>query len=223
MNHTLGGWFDHPSKYAYTHANAASDDECMICKEPYGNDGCTAIRLTECGHVIGFSCFRQWLQRQPDACPYWNHKLGRSGNMSLLERVCKTVWFEYMELSVLERDDSGLLTPSLRVLHEGRLGLVDAKTLLLEYSVPHLWVGPTLGAILGIIFLCLFATYLGLGCVWLMFMHGTFGLPALWHIGVVLTVIESAIALLIVLGTVNTIAFAAPVLAVLVLALCRAR
>jgi hypothetical protein len=222
MNPTLGGWFNHPSKYAYTHANVASDNDCMICKESYGNDGCAAIRLTECGHVIGLSCFRQWLQRQPDACPYWNHKLRRSGNMSPLEFVCKTAWFGLMEQLVLEWDDSGLLTHSLQALHDGRLTLSDARTIL-KFSVSPLWVGPTLGAILGVVFLCLLATYLSLGCVWLTVRHGTLGLPALWHIGIVLTVIESVIASLIVLGTVNTIAFVAPVLAVLIFDLCRAR
>jgi hypothetical protein len=83
----------------------------MICKEPYlkddssGADGCHAIRITECGHIIGLECFSVWIQRQPETCTYWNHHLkDLSMKLSSQEyvcgRFCNSRWFMYIETSI---------------------------------------------------------------------------------------------------------------------------
>jgi hypothetical protein len=107
----FGALFEGINNYAYEPVTAADDDECMICKEPYlkddssGADGCHAIRITECGHIIGLECFSVWIQRQPETCTYWNHHLkDLSMKLSSPEyvcgRICNSRWFMYIETSI---------------------------------------------------------------------------------------------------------------------------
>ncbi len=57
-------------------------DECPICKEPYGtadlDTGASehAVRLPECGHVVGSKCIAQWLapDRYRNSCPLCRHE-----------------------------------------------------------------------------------------------------------------------------------------------------
>jgi len=57
-------------------------DECPICKEPYGtanvdNSGTEyAVRLPECGHVVGSKCIAVWLapDRYQNSCPLCRHE-----------------------------------------------------------------------------------------------------------------------------------------------------
>jgi len=66
-------------QYTYTYTPLPNPDpeaECFICKTPYSPhdpDGCQAIQLNPCGHIIGHSCFTEWINRAPQSCPYWSH------------------------------------------------------------------------------------------------------------------------------------------------------
>ncbi|KAH6881538.1 hypothetical protein BKA58DRAFT_4251 [Alternaria rosae] len=68
-------------QYAYNYTTLPNPDpetECFICKTPYfPNDaeGCQAIQLHPCGHIIGRECFGEWISRAPQSCPYWSHHL----------------------------------------------------------------------------------------------------------------------------------------------------
>jgi hypothetical protein len=71
----FGALFEGINNYAYEPVTTADDDECMICKEPYlkddssGADGYHAIRLTECGHIIGLE------YRNRERWPYRHQRL----------------------------------------------------------------------------------------------------------------------------------------------------
>jgi len=68
-------------QYTYTYTPLPNPDpeaECFICKTPYSPhdpEGCQAIQLHPCGHIIGHSCFTEWINRTPQSCPYWSHHL----------------------------------------------------------------------------------------------------------------------------------------------------
>jgi hypothetical protein len=64
--------------YPHEILNPQPEDDCPTCKEPFKLnelDHCRAIRLIECGHIVGDRCLEAWLRVQPDRCLNWNHKL----------------------------------------------------------------------------------------------------------------------------------------------------
>jgi hypothetical protein len=122
----------------------------MICREPYkqpgsNDDGCHAIRLSECGHTIGRECFRDWLLRHPDTCPFYNHplKLLQQHDLSRVERfietLCKTRFFLDFEdaiiLPILADSANVKHQKALLNLHSDRMTLRDAATILSFYGV----------------------------------------------------------------------------------------
>jgi hypothetical protein len=72
-------------------------------------EGCHAIRLKACGHVVGYECFRSWLQRVPHRCPYWNLAFTTATTAvsspwtvgdcvsRALDYVCDSWWFTFQE------------------------------------------------------------------------------------------------------------------------------
>ncbi|KAF2635248.1 hypothetical protein P280DRAFT_484817 [Massarina eburnea CBS 473.64] len=66
--------------YEYDFIIMESGEECTFCLEQYAiniPNQCRAIRLRECGHIVGDICFRNWVERQPGRCLNWNHKLAQ--------------------------------------------------------------------------------------------------------------------------------------------------
>jgi hypothetical protein len=62
--------------YAYTTFTPDIEDECFICKEPYGSkDACHPIRITAYGHPISLACFQECTRRTPGKCSYGGHEL----------------------------------------------------------------------------------------------------------------------------------------------------
>jgi hypothetical protein len=122
----------------------------MICREPYkqpgsNGDGCHAIRLLECGHTIGRECFRDWLQRHPDTCPFYNHSLNPLQQPDLsrverfIEKLCKTELFADIEEAILRamvNFANVKQQKALENLHSGRLTLRDTARILSLYGVP---------------------------------------------------------------------------------------
>jgi hypothetical protein len=57
MSSSIHNLLAQPAQYAYsfiTSSDLDPSDECFICKEPYNTaDGCRAVKLTSCGHIIG--------------------------------------------------------------------------------------------------------------------------------------------------------------------------
>ncbi|KAF1961023.1 hypothetical protein CC80DRAFT_544420 [Byssothecium circinans] len=59
------------------------DEVCPTCLDNYANgnapDQCRAIKLHECGHIVGDRCFNEWAVRQTERhcgrCLNWNHEL----------------------------------------------------------------------------------------------------------------------------------------------------
>jgi len=149
--------FRGPNDYAHNdRVHVESDDECAFCKEPYATtasqEGCRAIRLYDCGHIVGYECFRTWLQRQPDTCLYYNHALprGRKSVASLqdcierfLEFICTTYWFLLVEdlthnlmfdETLTTAADYMLRLESLEALVSDRLTWENAKTVFKMYA-----------------------------------------------------------------------------------------
>lgn len=53
---------------------SAKDDNCVICMEPLLN----CHRLTQCGHLIHYKCFFQWVQVKYE-CPVCRAKIHLNG------------------------------------------------------------------------------------------------------------------------------------------------
>ncbi|PVI05475.1 hypothetical protein DM02DRAFT_624186 [Periconia macrospinosa] len=54
------------------------DEDCPTCLEPYELDNpghCKAIRLVECGHIVGDKCMAKWQGAHANRCLNWNHSL----------------------------------------------------------------------------------------------------------------------------------------------------
>ncbi|KAF2821034.1 hypothetical protein CC86DRAFT_411348 [Ophiobolus disseminans] len=104
----------------YTPCTALLDtstlDDCPICREPFNSpEGCYAVRLNDCGHVVGFKCFQEWAQRVPGTCVYWSHKLPvyeLPENLPEPEPtnfwICETLWFRAINTFVHEFPVMGL-------------------------------------------------------------------------------------------------------------------
>lgn len=85
----------------------------MFCREPYlpidsTEEGCHAIRLKECGHIVGDACFADWQIHQPDSFAYWNHKLTLFTHTSVwahdeTDRI--VILVRYLASSTFFRDD----------------------------------------------------------------------------------------------------------------------
>jgi hypothetical protein len=80
-NYRLANVFNDQYTYIYTElTNIDAEAECFICKSPYfphDPEGCQAIQLQPCGHIIGHQCFTEWISRTSEMCPYWSHDLPR--------------------------------------------------------------------------------------------------------------------------------------------------
>mgnify|MGYP003624112256 CR=1 FL=1 len=198
----------------------------MICREPYkqpgsNGDGCHAIRLLECGHTIGRECFRDWLQRHPDTCPFYNHSLNplQQPDLSRVERfietLCKTQFFLDFEdgviLTLLADSANVKQQKALLNLHSGRMTLRDAAIILGFY---------------GFLAFCLFG--LTVACGYLLEINGDATsvvircllvrfLPTIpWVFAVCPTYIGHVLALLpVYIGVIAAIFVMAPVLGVL--------
>ena len=177
---TIRAIFRGPHNYAHNdRVHVDVDDECMICKEPYSKTsdtkGCRAIRLAECGHIVGFECFRTWIQRLPDTCPYWNHHLSPWAKPTFsigncveysLETICSTAWFASMEDSIgdttLEHPEVPLMLghiqycDALQALHEYRLDLGHAGRILAVYGIDALSLA---GVLCGVVYVVIVALY----------------------------------------------------------------
>jgi hypothetical protein len=156
----------------------------MICREPYkqpgsNGDGCHAIRLSECGHTIGRECFRDWLQRHPDTCPFYNHSLKPLQQPDLsrverfIEKLCKTELFADIEEAILRamvNFANVKQQKALENLHSGRLTLRDTARILSLYgvpvffifgfSVPSGYILEICGIAMYVVFRCLLARFL---------------------------------------------------------------
>jgi hypothetical protein len=67
-----------PQVKTYAHERIESQSRRTVYrrKEHFSDsDGCHAIRLTHCGHIVGHECFEEWIQQYPETCIYWNHEL----------------------------------------------------------------------------------------------------------------------------------------------------
>lgn len=143
MPPTLRAYFRGPQNYAYDDVLPGSDDVCLICEEPYKDE--PAIRLLDCGHIVGLRCFREWIQHQPDKCPSWAHVLlPKHGNSTLLEKICNSDLFADFEDSVygfvarvsnvgIKWENS--LRPALNALHEDRLDSGSTATIFFSYGL----------------------------------------------------------------------------------------
>jgi hypothetical protein len=149
----FGALFEGINNYAYESVTAADDDEYMICKEPYlkddfsDADGCHAIRLTECGHIIGLECFSVWIQRQPEPCTYWNHHLKdlskESTNLEYIcSRICNSRWFRHIKKGICFFEYRNRyrwphrhqrLLVALEALHTNRLTYTHASYIMTSY------------------------------------------------------------------------------------------
>ena len=84
------------------------DDACYICLEPFSIDTCRPLQITACGHIVGDKCLYEWLKRQPDKCPYWNHRLPyrpaveNSIICALVNSRIGSVWFHVFERYILD-------------------------------------------------------------------------------------------------------------------------
>jgi hypothetical protein len=108
MSSSIHNLLAQPAQYAYsfiTSSDLDPSDECFICKKPYNTaDGCRAVKLTSCGHIIcvtsmykmhvghsltsyvylvGLECFMEWVNRHPKRCPYSSHRLPENGTAHL--------------------------------------------------------------------------------------------------------------------------------------------
>jgi hypothetical protein len=65
-----------------------ADAECLICKSPYfphDPEGCQAIQLQPCGHIIGRQYFDECLLMESGSCLYCMHNLPRALKASASE------------------------------------------------------------------------------------------------------------------------------------------
>jgi hypothetical protein len=123
LHHFDRSSFCSPNKYPHTHVTPDPDKECMICREPYDDD--QAIRLIYCGHTIDLDCFRTWLSRQPNICPYWPHTLP-SAKLPWLESIRNTAWFVYHDdIESISIVQFPRLRTALEALHADNLNMGD--------------------------------------------------------------------------------------------------
>ena len=94
--------------YKYRTASVEEDDVCYICREPFSIYDCSPLQITPCGHIVGDKCLYEWLKRQPDKCPYWNHRLPYrpadefSIICTLVNSRVGSVWFHVFERYILD-------------------------------------------------------------------------------------------------------------------------
>jgi hypothetical protein len=146
-------------------ADIDPDDVCLICQEPYNTaDGCVAVRLQHCGHVVGYGCFIDWASRMPNTCTHWNHHLPIFQFIQVqgpLERVlawiCATRLFRAMDSYVFKRL---VLIDSILV--------VGKDNTVWGYS--QLWLKHALATMIGVIpsmvLAPIFASLLSSVCQW---------------------------------------------------------
>lgn len=130
--------------------NISPDDECFICQEPYVtkagvDEGCYAIRLTACSHVIGHKCFAEWAARMPDTCPYWNHHIpsipqpclpDENAGVTILRWLCSTRWFIWVDDFLCRLEHMRVLVDHIQAcsdLRNNQLTFKGAYIILMEY------------------------------------------------------------------------------------------
>jgi hypothetical protein len=223
---TISAYFIRPSNYAFEFVTASKEDICMICRSPYtspenNEEGCQAIRLTNCNHVIGLECFDAWVLRHPRTCPYWSHDLpAEFHNTWMLERVlgqlCTSDWYKFM---VEEGRPDMWQGEALNGLLTDQLSLRQALWLFVLYT----FCGTTLSLLYALLLIVMgyFITF-ALWCVSAIVVvtyHGGFGtMRSDWHMRDAMKVI---CYLLLEMALANALFFSAVVFGVLVLGLSR--
>lgn len=144
MPFTLLAMFRGPENY-FQDANitVTSDDECIICREPYESkhttgEGCHAIRLA-CNHIIGHKCFRDWISHHPDMCPWYNHPLPfipSTGNYleRTLEWICSTGWFTLNEAFIVAVSEDAIPVWATQELRGNQLTGRTAEAILRVFA-----------------------------------------------------------------------------------------
>lgn len=154
---------------------ASADDICPICRDMYSPEGCSAIRLDECGHVFGDKCFRNWITNYPRTCPYFSHTLkyeiqfvtkkthplARRMEMIILY-ICGTPFWAFFDDLFVRLLIHRCSTPtkikvhrSLRALYGGTFEVEEAIILRSTYRgmFVNLWINLAIVPILSILFI----------------------------------------------------------------------
>ncbi|KAF1850809.1 uncharacterized protein K460DRAFT_412456 [Cucurbitaria berberidis CBS 394.84] len=171
-----------------TETNISAEDGCFICKERFATntneEGCHAIRLTHCNHVVGHECFRQWSARVPETCPYWNHHLpsiprsrqpDENWGVTILRWICSTRWFSQLDYLISESDIAFLQAHDVTAfidLQMNRMTIAGFKTIWQYYSSEAIAISFVLGCLLS---LCIAGKYRsGYCCVGFLDSFGSF-------------------------------------------------
>jgi hypothetical protein len=103
----LADIFNELGTYQYLEMQKPNPElECFICKGPYqphDPEGCHAIEPHPSGHIIGHECFKEWNNRNPQACPYRSHHLpeaiipDENIGVTLLRWVVNSHWIALIE------------------------------------------------------------------------------------------------------------------------------
>jgi hypothetical protein len=168
MPPTFRAIFRGPRHYDHTFLKDVDSEElCLFCRESYYDSSCRAMRLSHCGHTVGFECFRIWIQRQPNTCPYYSHSLPRcrtsaSGVQDMIERallfVLSVRWSDFIEdftCAILMEDpqkkDYTERFECLQSLADHRMTFKDARVILSTYALG----GLIIAAVLDFVFIAL--------------------------------------------------------------------
>lgn len=200
MNYTPSpGWSYCPPLRSFTasrnvyrygrHEDYSSDDVCPMCREPYSANaekpGCAAIRLTECGHILGYQCFQDWITTYPRTCPFYNHTLkaeielvARDSTMlnyrieTAVMYICNTTIWTFLDdllLEILIRRSPGptklKIHRALRGLYGGSLTKEEANTLRSAYQnvIFNLWINLAIMPVLCVVFIYAVSSILPIG------------------------------------------------------------
>ena len=108
---------------------------CMVCKDPLNTtEGCIAIRLTHCNHVIGLECFMEWINRMPNTCTHWNHHIpyvslshAPGWNQKSLTWICATRIFlaidSHVSAKVIQFDEAVVVRKESTIWEHSKLWL----------------------------------------------------------------------------------------------------
>ncbi|KAH7084106.1 hypothetical protein FB567DRAFT_550138 [Paraphoma chrysanthemicola] len=146
MPPTLAGLFTRPDSYEHVPCPTATD-ECIICREPF-----KAIQISECGHIVGYGCFGQWLRSYPDMCPMYGHHLSPKSKgfcvTRFVENLFKIKLFSDTEELILDvrrimRDEDQVDDRYLQAhqhLQSDMPSFSDFATVFVVHSVGILWL-----------------------------------------------------------------------------------
>lgn len=168
---------------SYDHKDVESDGECYICREPFStdDDGCHAIQLNQCGHVVGHECFRQWSARVPNVCPYYSHHLpftsrtmtDEAWTVAALRYACSSGMFIWVNSMLL---DAAVIT-FLKSTSRAESNAIIAYSQKVEFTAAHRdliqkrywsmgWRFLLVGTIASMIIIPLWIRLLPTDCIW---------------------------------------------------------